>query len=454
MLELPAVSPPSFPPGGFLNQVMNIMNTATQGWVPTVMVYAQRLFADLAALEIAWSALEFILTRSQAGWEGFVIASAKKLLQLSIFFWIVENANTIFWTIYGFFQSVGGSITGSPNLSPGGVLIDGMNFASLIENGVSTLGLLTHPYAALVLAVSTILIVIAFVIAAGQLMVTIAEAYIASSAGILLLGFAGSRWTATFADKYFSYAFGVGIKLLMSFVVIGLGQNLILQMNQALAAPGFFSISNFGQLLGNISMLLALSLIFAFMAWYIPQLASSLASGSVGMTLGAFAATAGSLGASLWTAGKIGPAAVLKGVETIREATAAGGTPLKTPSSISSLAPSAVSPPSSGGNMAKTTFSQGSPGGSGMPSSGTPDAGPSGGNSPPAPSGSTVKGSGEGPVKNPTFSNPGNPAQSGTLQEGTGTGVSGTNPLKGLPSDSAHVQADGPKFGHHTGGAE
>ena len=338
---LPAVSPPVFPPTNFANNILNTMQTVTTGWVLLVMPVAQKLFLDLAGLEVCWSMGEFILQKSQAGWEGLAIATAKKILQLSIFFWIVSNANTIFWLILTLFQSVSSQLAGTPVMSPGTILQTGINFVSLIQAGVPWAAMLTPPVAFTV-SLSSLLLVLSYVIIAGQFMVTIVESYIATSAGILMLGFAGSRFTAQFADKYFAYAIGVGIKLLMVSVVVALGEGISTELSNAIATPGFFTIAG-GALFSNLAELVGISLIYAFMAWYIPQLASSLASGSVGMTLGAFMATGASLVGSMFAASKLGGTAVLGGLEKLKGASQAGSgsSPL---SSLSKLVPSAPPP--------------------------------------------------------------------------------------------------------------
>lgn len=460
----PTLPPPTFPGTDFANNILNTMQTAASGWVPTVLATAQKLFLDLAGLEVVWSTGEFILQRAQTGWEGLAIATAKRILQLSLFYWIVSNANSIFWLIYNLFQSVGSGMTGISMLSPGTILQNGINFTALISENVSTLGLLSHPFGAFVLAFSNLLILLSFVVVAGQFMVTIVESYIASSAGILLLGFAGSRWTATFADKYFAYAIGIGIKLLMCFVVISLGENITLKLNQIMATPGFFPSvfsPNFAPTLySNLFELVGISLIYAFMAWYIPQLASSLASGSVGMTLGAFAATGASLVGSMFAAGKLGSSAVMTGTSLLKNATSTGaGSPLPGSSLFSSRAPSYVSPPSSAGagTNASTSFSgngASSPGGIPSPppaTSGT-DVQPS----PPASGGTSgapgqrASPPGSGARTAPVFSSPAG-APSGSVPSSSPGSGSGIGQAPSMPSDKADVSPGGPQFRHGDG---
>jgi len=443
---LPALSPPVFPPTNFANNILNTMQTVTTGWVLLVMPVAQKLFLDLAGLEVCWSMGEFILQKSQSGWEGLAIATAKKILQLSIFFWIVSNANTIFWLILNLFQSVSSQLTGTPVMSPGTILQTGINFVSLIQSGVPWAAMMSPPVAFMV-SLSSLLLVLSYVIIAGQFMVTIVESYIATSAGILMLGFAGSRFTAQFADKYFAYAIGVGIKLLMVSVVVALGEGISTELSNAIATPGFFTIAG-GALFSNLAELVGMSLIYAFMAWYIPQLASSLASGSVGMTLGAFMATGASLVGSMFAVSKLGGTAVLGGLEKLKGATQAGSGPSPL-SGLSNLVPSApppyVSPPSGSG------ISSGSFGGAPPPAS-PPSAGNEG---PPVSGGSSQESASPGgepagpgvPAGSPASPKFSDPSAASSGSSGAASGSSGIR-VPSMPSDKADVAPGGPQFKH------
>jgi len=460
---LPSISPPVFPPGNFANKILNTMQGVTTGWVLLVMPTAQKLFLDLAGLEVCWSMGEFILQKAQSGWEALAIATAKKILQLSIFFWIVSNANTIFWVILNLFQSTAATLTGVPVLSPGTILQTGVNFVSLIHSNIPWAAMLSPPVTFTV-SFSSLLLLLSYVIVAGQFMVTIVEAYVATSAGILMLGFAGSRFTAQFADKYFAYAIGAGIKLLMCSVVVALGEGISTDLSSAMATPGFFTITT-GALFSNLSELVGISLIYAFMAWYIPQLASSLASGSVGMTLGAFMATGASLVGSMFAASKLGGAAVLGGLEKLKGAASAGAgngpSPLSGLSKLSmgSPSPSYVSPPGgissapSGGSSPPVPAPPGasgggsdSPGGGGGTGSTGSGGGRSGSGSAGPEKSPSAGAGGEGSAASPSpqFSDP-SAASSGS--SGTASGVSGIQ-TPSMPSDKADVAAGGPQFKH------
>ena len=75
-----------------------------------------------------------------------------------------------------------------------------------------------------------------FAFIAGQLLITLIESYIAVYGGIILLGFGGSRWTSDMASSYMKYAVAVGMKLMLCYLVIGLGFSIFTQMIPATLA--------------------------------------------------------------------------------------------------------------------------------------------------------------------------------------------------------------------------
>jgi hypothetical protein len=67
-------------------------------------------------------------------------------------------------------------------------------------------------------------------------MLTLIESYLVVGGAALLLGFAGSRWTASIAEGYFSYVVKVGTRLLFFYLVLGIGVQVATQWQAALTA--------------------------------------------------------------------------------------------------------------------------------------------------------------------------------------------------------------------------
>src|SRR6202035_2083416 len=130
-------------------------------------------------------------------------------------------------------------------------------------------------------------VVAALPVIARPLLITALESYIVIGAGVFMLGFAASRWTLVFGEKYVGYAVSIGIKLFMLELIVGLGFDLGQQWG-SLFANGIAPPETYIEVGGA-------ALVFGFLSWQIPSLAASLMNGAPRMTLGSFVSTAGAV---------------------------------------------------------------------------------------------------------------------------------------------------------------
>jgi type IV secretion system protein TrbL len=125
-----------------------------------------------------------------------------------------------------------------------------------------------------------------------------------------MLGFTGSSLTSSFGEKYIGYLVSVGIKLLMIYAIIGLGQNLI---NSELAYIGQYTAKSLPPtdlLTIGVSML-----IYGVIGMQAPGLAGSLMNGSPNMSLGNVAGGAAAIAGGVAAAGAAGVAAYASGAK-------------------------------------------------------------------------------------------------------------------------------------------
>ena len=113
-----------------------------------------------------------------------------------------------------------------------------------------------------------IVVVIAFAIIAAQLLVVWVESFIVIGAGVLFLGFAGSRWTKFFTERYLSCVASIGVKLFVLYLIMGVGMSIAARWMPILERGGFSPIPFFYVMGG--------SLVFVFLTWHIPSVAGSM----------------------------------------------------------------------------------------------------------------------------------------------------------------------------------
>src|SRR5579863_9059390 len=282
--------------GGILTGLAHQFSTTTQPWMTTALHYAQGLFFALVAIEIAWSAITYVLQKDSL--PDFVASLLLKILGVGFFFFVLQPQYGPVWIgdIISSFSQAGSAISGQVQLTPSdpssvfncGTDIANAMLESTSENQGMTLGNLL-PMIEIVLTsmICALGVVLAFAIIAGQLLITLIESYIVIGAGVFMLGFTGSRWTLVFGEKYVGYAVSVGIKLFMLELIVGLGYGLGQQW-AALFGNGIAPPETYVEVVGA-------ALVFGFLAWQVPSLAGSLMNGAPRMTLGSFLNTAGTV---------------------------------------------------------------------------------------------------------------------------------------------------------------
>src|SRR5262249_51929634 len=255
-------------------------------------------------LRLAWSGMG----GGVEGEDGLGVVSSllRQVVGFGFFYALLLNGGAWIPAVIQSFSQAGATAAGLTDLSPTGVFDQGLALANKILNATSDLGLLDGFFASLIAGISALIVVIAFAIIAAQLLVVLVESFIVIGAGVLFLGFAGSRWTKFFTERYLSYLASVGVKLFVLYLIMGVGMGIAARWMPILERGGFSPIPFFYVMGG--------SLVFVFLTWHIPAVAGSMMAGAVSLSLGdaVYPAVLGSraVGTSLVTAGAVGAAAI------------------------------------------------------------------------------------------------------------------------------------------------
>ena len=303
--------------------------------------------------------------------EDVVARLVKKTLQVGFFAFLISNWNGLAKIIYLSFSGIGlkAAGSGSPDdlLHPGKIAQIGIDAGQPLLDQASLLvgpvGFFTNFVQIAVLLIAWAIVLLAFLIIAIQLFVTLIEFKLSTLAGFVLVPFGLFGRTAFLAERVLGNVMATGVKVLVLAVVIGIGSTIFRDF-----------VIDFGGAQPTIEQVVSLALAaltLLGLAIFGPGIASGLISG--GPQLGAGAAVA--TGA---TVAGIGAAATM-GVAGAAGLASRAGSAAASTLSRSSGSPSA--PGAGGGSPPAPPAPQAPTGGAPTvpPPSGAPGGGSSGG---------------------------------------------------------------------------
>jgi type IV secretion system protein TrbL len=258
-----------------LNDIVRDYESISSAWASTLLPIAQAVFWTLVLIELIWSAIWWVVDREDG--LGVITALLRKVLAVGFFYALLINGPTWIRAVIQGFTQAGASASGLTDLSPSGVFDQGLALANKILNSVEGLGILEGIFPSLVAAFTSLVVVVSFAIIAAQLLVALVESFIVIGAGILFVGFSGARWTKFFTERYLSYLASVGVKLLVLYLIMGVGMSIAARWVPILERGGFSPIPFFYVMGG--------SLVFLFLTWHIPSVASAMMVGAVHLSL-------------------------------------------------------------------------------------------------------------------------------------------------------------------------
>lgn len=272
-----------------LNGVQAKFEPLKATWGRIIKSYAERLFWALVAVDFGWTTVTYVIEKSDVG--DMLGSLAKKMMTICFFFTLLKMSDTWIPMILDSFSQIGkeaGGVSGQ-SMTPDGIA--GVGFSTALGMFEALNGKGMTEKIALVLPITglAILVFLAFLFVAAQLLVTLIESYIAIGGGIIMLGFGGSRWTTDMASKYMQYAVATGVKLMVIYLIVGAGQTLFDQ-------AAMIDADNITQ---SCLQAAGAGLVYAYLAFQIPAIASAMMSGSPSMTAGGMMGAAISAGAAL-----------------------------------------------------------------------------------------------------------------------------------------------------------
>lgn len=259
-------------------------------WYTAIKAYAQNLFWALVLVDFGWSAVIYVLEKSD--FMEIATSMAKKIFSVGFFWMLLKMSDTWIPAIINSFRQIGTTVGNVSSVTPDGIATTGFELAKSSFQIMKDLNTLEAIAVVFPVTLIAIVMFLSFLFVAAQLLVTLIETYICVGAGVILLGFGGSRWTTDFATKYLQYAVGTGLKLMILYLIVGAGQTLF---DQIMLDPD--------NLIETCLAAMGSALVYAYLAIQIPAIAQAMISGSPSLTAGGMAGSAIALGAAVAGAG-------------------------------------------------------------------------------------------------------------------------------------------------------
>ena len=364
-------------PSSILDEYKGLQN----GWIAKLLGAAQRLFFLLAGIEVAWSFT--LLAIEKADFQALTATIVRKIMWIGIFYAILLYGITPGgggWipAIIDSFHILGQNASSVGPLGPSAIVGFGVNMCVDLLFSLKGADFLTSFASSMALVFCAVVIFIAYLAIAIQFVVAMVESYLVIGAGVIFLGFGGSRWTAAYVERYIAYAVSVGMKILVLYLLVGAGmtvsQGWIAVAQNAATSPdpartGFD--------------LAAAAVMFLCVCWMSPKISSAMLGGVASMSGGDLTGVGMGVGLAAVGAGVVATQYATRGSDAlskVREAVAAGSRGSGGGSSNGSNG-APPRPGGSGGNGSGPSFPSG--GGS---SSATQNGMPGGANQPAPPS--------------------------------------------------------------------
>src|SRR6267154_953518 len=308
-------------PSSILDEYKSLQNS----WITKLLGAAQRLFFLLAGIEVAWSFT--LLAIEKADFQALTSTIVRKIMWIGIFYAILLYGVTPGgggWipAIIDSFHILGQNASSVGPLGPSAIVGFGVNMCVDLLYSLKGADFLTSFASSMALVFCAVIIFIAYLAIAIQFVVAMVESYLVIGAGVIFLGFGGSRWTAAYVERYVAYAVSVGMKILVLYLLVGAGMTVSqgwIQVAQTAATSIDPARTGFD--------LAAAAVMFLCVCWMSPKISSAMLGGVASMSGGDLAGVGMGVGLAAVGAGVVATQYATRGsddMSKVKEAVAAG----------------------------------------------------------------------------------------------------------------------------------
>jgi type IV secretion system protein TrbL len=269
-----------------------------------IQPYALKLFFALFLIDVIVTWIQYT-AEGQLDPSFFLGRTLKHVLSGGFIYLMIVNGFNWMYLVIQSFSRIGSAISGLPALSPQSVLAAGLNMTSTLLNSPTTSGVISSLELALVEGFCALAVGAAFLIVAVELLLTLVKAYLTTGLGVILLGFAGNRFTTSASEGYFTNVMRIGVRLLFLYAVLAIAMQLVAQWETILVAAckpvttavpmvtsyyvppskTMTTVCSGTIPLNDMLGYAALAVVFAVVTVAVPSMAAELVGGTVGLAL-------------------------------------------------------------------------------------------------------------------------------------------------------------------------
>lgn len=305
---------------GLLTDIATRYQSAASGWATYIMGRATWLYWTLVVISLVWTG--GMMALRGAGLQEFFSEFVRFIMATGFFWWLLMMAPTFVPGIYQSMSMIGANASGlGSDLKPSGIVDIGFAILNAVLDNSSV----WEPIDSVIGFIMALVILVVLALVAVNMVVLLISGWVVGYAGIIYLGFGGSRWTSEMAISFYKTVLAIGIQLMAMILLVGIGKTFM---------DDYYSRMATGIRLKETAVLMVAALVLLVLVNKVPQLISSIASSNVGMSgLGSYGAgtalaAAGVAGAAVGVGASMiasGAANIAGGASAIKAAFSQGG---------------------------------------------------------------------------------------------------------------------------------
>ena len=210
------------------DRIIDLYRNGAENWEGPLLNIAKSLFGILVGIEFSWA---MIRTAMKGGdMADFMAEIVNQVMYIGFFTFLLLNSSSLAHAVVDSFRQAGDMASsaggGSAGVRPSDLFESGLKIATTVFKASIDTGL-TGIGQSVALMISAVVLLICFALIGAFMIIALVESYIITSAGVIMMGFAGSRFTKDYAVKTMTYAVSVGAKLFMLQLIAGLGEGIL-----------------------------------------------------------------------------------------------------------------------------------------------------------------------------------------------------------------------------------